>query len=159
MDLPVVFHKDGILADHKAMNQKYFGRDIEASDAGAGKVINADGEYDPTKGTIRVRHECEVTYSGDTKATKYFAGDEIKTGATIDISGADFDSDDLYIEDASIVGIILGKGAVPYMSAAESSTAFYNPLSLTNTQFLIFGRNTLHALGEKPYVVIKKASA
>lgn len=156
-DLPIVFHKDGILAEHKVMNERYFGRALTESDFGSGKVVNASHLYDPTKGTIRAAKEMTVV-GGDTLSHELFAGEELPSGAVIGTVGG-VESTDVYLQDDSIVGIILGKKAVPYMSAAENSTAFYNPQSLTTTNFLIFGRNTLKALGEKPYVVIKKASS
>lgn len=165
LDLPIVFHKDGILADHKAMNKKYFGHVVTSSDKGAGKVINASDEYDPTKGTLRFTEATNVTLGGEERM--FYAGDEVPTkkldgttALTVTIgAGKNLTYDQVYVEDADIVGIIEGKGAIPFMSAAENSTAFWNPQSLTTTNFLIWGHNTLKALGEKPYIVIKRADA
>lgn len=170
-DLPIVFHKDGILADHEVMNERYFGVPLtesnystySASTPTAGKMIDSDdGTYVPgsnhANGTLRASEECSVTVSGTTY--ELFAGEEIPSGAVVYDSTAAAGSKvkvPCYIQDNTIVGIILGDLAVPYMSAAENSTAFYNPQSLTTTNFLIFGRNTLKALGEKPYVVIRKS--
>lgn len=172
-DLPIVFHKDGILAEHKVMNERYFGVPLTESNYStysaatptAGKPIDSDdGTYAPgagnANGTLRVSEECSVTVGGTTY--DLFAGEEVPSGAVVYDSTAAAGSKvkvPCYIQDSTIVGIILGKRAIPYMSAAENSTAFYNPQSLTTTNFLIFGRNTLKALGEKPYVVIKKASS
>lgn len=172
-DLPIVFHKDGILADHDVMNERYFGIPIteanystySAATPTAGKPIDSDdGTYVPgtnhANGTLRVLEECSVTVGGTTY--ELFAGEEVPSGAVVYDSTAAAGSKvkvPCYIQDNTIVGIILGNLAVPYMSAAENSTAFYNPQSLTTTNFLIFGRNTLKALGEKPYVVIRKATS
>lgn len=163
IDLPIVFHKDGVLADHKSMNAKYFGHIASASDAGSGKVINANNQYDASKGTLRFTHAITVTLGGESRS--FYAGEEVptkkkdgSTALTVTVGESkDLAFTDVYVVDDDIVAIIVGKGAVPYMSAAEASTAFYNPQSLTTTNFLIFGYNTLKALGEKPYVVIKKA--
>lgn len=166
VDLPIVFHKDGVLADHKAMNSKYFGVEIttsnystySASTPAAGKPIDSDtGAYTPgtnnANGTLRALEACSVTVGGTTY--ELYAGDELPANAVVYSSSKV--QIPCYIEDAKIVAVIIGRGAIPYMSAAESSTAFWNPQSLTTTNFLIFGRNTLKALGEKPYVVIKRS--
>lgn len=164
LDLPIVFHKDGILADHKAMNARYFGHVATSADAGSGKVINASNQYDATKGTLRFTEATNVTLGGEER--HFYAGDEVPTKkldgstaltVTVGASSTDLTYDQVYVEDADIVGVIVGNGAIPFMSASENSTAFWNPQSLTTTNFLIWGHNTLKALGEKPYIVIKKA--
>lgn len=164
LDLPIVFHKDGILADHKAMNAKYFGHVATASDAGSGKIINASAQYDHTKGTLRFVEATNVTLGGEDRS--FYAGDEVPTTkldgttaltVTVGASSTDLLYSQVYVQDDDIVGVIEGKGAIPFMSASENSTAFWNPQSLTTTNFLIWGHNTLKPLGEKPYIVIKKA--
>lgn len=145
VDLPEVYHKDGILADHKKMNAKYFG--AAPADATAATAAR-------TAGTLRFAKQVNFTTKGS-----FYAGDLVPSGVTIGAttSGDTISYKDTYVEDPSIVAIVVGKGAAPYMSACENSTAFWNPQSLTNTNFLIYGHNTLKALQEKPYIVIKKA--
>lgn len=163
LDLPIVFHKDGILADHKAMNARYFGHVATSADKGSNKVINASDEYDATKGTLRFAEAINVKLGGEDRS--FYAGDEVptkkldgSTALTVTVgAGKDLEYAQVYVEDADIVGLIVGNGAIPFMSASENSTAFWNPQSLTTTNFLIWGHNTLKALGEKPYIVIKKA--
>lgn len=149
VDLPIVFHKDGVLGEHKAMNQKYFG----ATPANV-TAANAAKSTADTVGTLRFAKQINTATKGS-----FYAGDLVPAEVTIGTatSGDTVNYTDTYIEDAKIVAIIVGKGAIPYMSACENSTAFWNPQSLTNTNFLIYGHNTLKALKEKPYVVIKKA--
>ena len=144
VDLPEVYHPDGILHDHKSMNAKYFGV-LPATKAAATAAQTAG----------KLRFGKQVNFD---KAGSFYAGDLVPDGVTVGekTSGDTVNYEDCYIEDATIVGIIIGKGAAPYMSASENSTAFWNPQSLTNTNFLIYGHNTLKALQEKPYIVIKK---
>lgn len=145
VDLPIVFHKDGVLGEHKEMNAKYFGA-VPADATAAGTAKSA--------GTLRFAKQINTTSKGS-----FYAGDLVPSGVTVgnSTSGDTVSYEDTYVEDGKIVAIIVGKGAIPYMSACENSTAFWNPQSLTNTNFLIYGHNTLKALKEKPYVVIKKA--
>ena len=155
LDLPTIFHNDGLVAkltDYK-LPSRYFGRAIVAGDKGSGKIINGDGEYDNTKGTIRVLNEMDVTLTGDSTPTHFFAGDAIPNGATIG-SSKDFEEDEVYIEDGTVVCKIVTK-LPPYMSAFEVGTSFFNPKSLTENHYLTFGHNTLAYLKNYPLVTIK----
>ena len=155
IDLPTIFHKEGLVAkmEEDKMPAKYFGRAVAASDKGEGKVINGDGEYDPSKGTIRSRVEKDVTVSA--VAYHLFAGDELPEGATIG-SGKNFEEAEVYVQDASIICKVLVK-LPPYMSAFEVGTSFFNPRSLTENHYLTFGHNTLEYLKNYPFITVKAA--
>ena len=60
-----------------------------------------------------------------------------------------------YVEDNTIVLKIVHKDAVPYMSAFEAGTSFFNPRSLTENHYLTFGHNTLEALHDKPFITFR----
>lgn len=155
IDLPTIFHNDGLVAkltDYK-LPARYFGRAIAASDKGSGKIIGSDGTYDNTKGTIRVLAEMDVTLTGESTATHFFAGDAIPNGATVG-SGKDFEEDEVYIEDGDVVCKIVTK-LPPYMSAFEVGTSFFNAKSLTENRYLTFGHNTLNYLKNYPFITIK----
>ena len=79
LDIPTIFHKDGIDITKmcKKIPSRYFGRPVETSDMGSGKIIGTDGTYDNTKGTLRALTELE--YAGK----HYFAGDEIENHVKI----------------------------------------------------------------------------
>ena len=62
-----------------------------------------------------------------------------------------------YTEDPLVVCKIMGKGSVPFLSAFEVGTSFFNPQSLTNSNFLTFGHNTLDYLKEYPFITVKCA--
>ena len=155
IDLPTIFHNDGLVAkltDYK-LPARYFGRAIAAGDKGSGKIIGSDGTYDASKGNIRVLAEMDVTLTGDTDPTHFFAGDLIPNGATVG-SSKDFEEDEVYIEDGDVVCKIVTK-LPPYMSAFEVGTSFFNPKSLTENHYLTFGHNTLAYLKNYPFITVK----
>jgi hypothetical protein len=49
------------------------------------------------------------------------------------------------------------KDSVPYMSGFEVGTSFFNPRSLTETNYLTFGHNTLEYLKDKPFITVEFA--
>ena len=153
VDLPTIFHKEGLVDkfDQEVLPEKYFGRDVAASDKGSGKVINASDAYDPTKGTIRARVEKDVTVGG----TPYhvFPGDEIPSGATVKASG-NFEEAEVYVADDTIIAKVVVK-LPPLLSAFEVGTSFYNPRSLTTNRYLIWGHSTLEHLKNYPMITIR----
>lgn len=162
VDLPAIFHKEGLVDkfDEEVLPERYFGRPVAAADKGAGKVINADGEYDPTKGTLRslVEFTVEVAAAGGRPARRerHFPGDEIPSGSVIGSGAtAKFAESEVYVADDSVICKVLVK-LPPYMSAFEAGTSFFNPRSLTENHYLTFGHNTLVALKNYPFITIKE---
>lgn len=169
VELPVIYHKDGLVDkfDGEALNHRYFGRAVAETDEGSGKVINADGEYDPSKGTLRSKIELmyEVANAAADPRAQYnerdrkyyvhlFPGDELVSGMVVDGSGAEIDTDDIYVEDASIICKVLVK-LPPFMSAFEVGTSFFNPKALVETHYLTWGHNTIEYLENYPFITIK----
>ena len=150
IDLPTIFHNDGLVAkltDYK-LPSRYFGRALEESDFGSGKVIGTDGLYDSTKGTIRAK--CEFDYNN----VHYFAGDALATSGTyIGVVGG-LEASNVYLEDGDIICKVVTK-LPPYMSAFEVGTSFFNPKSLTENHYLTFGHNTLAYLKNYPFITVK----
>ena len=153
LDLPTLFHKEGLVdkMDEDVIPEKYFGRAVAASDKGSGKVIDASGVYDNTKGTLRARVEKDVTVSGT--AYHVFPGDEIPNGATVKASG-NFEEAEVYVADNTIICKVLVK-LPPMMSAFEVGTSFFNPRSLTENHYLTWGHNTLQYLKNYPFITVK----
>ena len=153
LDLPTVYHKDGvdITTMCKKIPGRYFGRAITESDIGSGKVIGTDGAYDSTKGTLRAAKEY------DYNNVHYFPGDALATTGTYVAVVGGLDATDVYLEDPNKIAVVMHKGSVPYMSAFEVATSFFNPRSLTENHYLTFGHNTLDYLRNYPFLVIKKA--
>ena len=168
VDLPTIFHKDGLVEkfEEYSLPSRYFGTVItstnisnySASTPTTGKPINSGtGAYTPgtnnANGTVRSLIEKDVTVGG----TPYhvFAGDEIPSGATIVASTGNFLPGEVYIEDSSIICKVMTK-LPPYMSAFQVGTSFFNPRSLTETNYLTFGHNTLEIINDSAYVTVKE---
>lgn len=141
VDLPTIFHKDMIdrFAEY-TLPARYFGI------ANGVSVTTSDGL------TIRSLVEQDVE-DGQGVITHLFAGDIIPTGVTLVSSGAIVYPS--YTEDSSIAFKIVHKDSIPYMSAFEVGTSFFNPKSLTENHYLTFGHNTLVHLKEFPLVTAR----
>ena len=155
VDLPTIFHKEGLVDkfEEEVLPARYFGHSVGASDKGSGKVINASGEYDPTKGCLRAKIEKDVVISE--VAYHVFPGDEIPAASTVKASGT-FEEAEVYVEEAAIICKVLVK-LPPYMSAFEVGTSFFNPRSLTENHYLTFGHNTLEKLDNYPFITVRAA--
>ena len=149
LDLPTVYHKTNFVEKCIKMPSRYFGRAITASDIGSGKVIGTDGAYDSTKGTLRAAAEFEYN------DVHYFAGDALATSGTYVAVVGGLDATQVYLEDPNKIAIVRHKRSVPYMSAFEVATSFFNPRSLTENHYLTFGHNTLGYLKNYPFLAIK----
>lgn len=167
VDLPTIFHKDGLMEKFTeySLPSRYFGTILtatnistySASTPASGKPIDSDdGSYTPgtnnANGTVRTLNEVDVTVGGN--AYHLFAGDEIPSGATVK-AGGDFELGTVYIEDATVICKVMTK-IPPYMSAFQVGTNFFNPRSLTDTNYLTFGHNTLETIIDSAYVTVKE---
>jgi len=167
VDLPTIFHKDGLMEKFTeySLPSRYFGTILTASNISSysagtpttGKPIDSDdGAYTPgvgnANGTVRTLNEVDVTVGG--VAYHLFAGDEIPSGATVK-AGGDFALGTVYIEDATVICKVMTK-IPPYMSAFQVGTNFFNPRSLTDTNYLTFGHNTLETIIDSAYVTVKE---
>lgn len=153
IDLPTIFHKDGLVDkfEENILPSRYFGRALAESDFGEGKVIGADGAYDSTKGTIRAARE--FTYND----VHYFAGDALATtGTYVGVVGG-LEVADVYLEVADVICKVIHKSAVPFMSAFETETSFFNPRNLVENKYLIWGYSQPCYLYNYPFITVKKA--
>lgn len=168
IDLPTMFHNDGLVdrLAEEVLPKRYFGviltstniSTYSAATPAAGKPIDSDdGSYVPgsnhANGCVRATIEKDVTVSG--QDYHVFPGDEIPAGATVGASSTTFLYGEVYIEDAKIICKVMHKRSVPFMSAFEASTAFFNPRSLTTNHYLTWGHNTIEYLKNYPFISIK----
>lgn len=168
IDLPTMFHKDGLIDkfEEEILPARYFGvvltatniSTYSASTPAAGKPIDSDDDsYVPgtnhANGCVRSLIEAEVTVSAVTYHV--FPGDEIPAGATVGASSTNFLYGEVYIEDAKIICKVMHKRSVPFMSAFEVGTSFFNPRSLTENHYLTYGHNTLEYLKRYPFITFK----
>ncbi len=141
-DLPTIFHKEGLIdkMGEYSLPARYFGN-VNSND-----VTQSNGT------TIRSLIEQDVE-DNDGKVYHLFAGDIIPENVTIaSVSEIYYPS---YTEDESILFKVMHKRSVPYMSAFEVGTSFFNPKSLTENHYLTFGHNTLEYLQNYPMITVK----
>lgn len=131
IDLPTMYHKD-LFNFSKELEARYFG-----------DVIATAGTSDGTK-----RSMIEQIITNGTTKIHVFAGDLIPDGYKYDAYKA-------YTENSNIICKIYKKGTIPYMSAFEVATSFFNPRSLTENNYLTFGHNTLEVLKNYPFITIE----
>ena len=143
LDLPTIFHMDKVEA--RALNNmvmlpsRYFG----VKGVVTGQAITADG-------TQRSLKEQDVTLSG--KTTHLFPGDLIPTGVALANSTTILVP--FYTEKADIICKVIHKNAIPFMSAFEVSTDFFNPKSLTETHYLTWGYSDPDYLMNYPFITV-----
>lgn len=167
IDLPTIFHKEGLIQkfEEEILPERYFGTVITASNVAsfsdsapsAGKPLTTStGVYVPgtnhANGCVRSLVEKDVTVSGT--AYHVFAGDEIPASATVLASSGNFDYGEVYIQDAKVICKVMHKRSVPFMSAFEVGTSFFNPRSLTENHYLTWGHNTLEYLKSYPFIKV-----
>lgn len=144
-DLPTMFHNEGLIEkfDEFKLPAHYFG-EIRTS---SGTVQS--GEV----GKIRSLSEQDYYLTTDTNKTKpihLFGGQVLPENAT-------YGKNEVYTVDDTIICKIMRKGSVPFMSAFEIGTSFFNPRSLTHNHYLIWGHNTLENIQDYPFIkVVKK---
>ena len=164
VDTPTIFHADALkdkLNQYK-LTPKYFGVPIVAAniatytDSGsgsAGKPITSGGVYAPgsghANGTLRSLVEQDFTVSGTTYHV--FPADELPVGATVTATS------NVYIEDDTVIAKVVHKRSIPFMSAFEVGTSFFNPRSLTENHYLTWGYSKPDYLANYPFITITKA--
>lgn len=169
IDLPTMFHKDGLIEkfEEEILPSRYFGDLLDSTLATASVY---DATNNPTgmfskNGNVytivntgstayKVKSLIETDYTVSSTTTHVFPGDTIPVGATLTITSSTVPF--AYIEDADKICVVMHKRSVPYMSAFEVGTSFFNPKSLTENHYLTFGHNTLEYLKNYPFIVVKK---
>lgn len=144
-DLPMIFHNEGLI-DKKGeytLPSRYFG-----------KVNTTAGTAPASNISIRSIVEADYTVgSGDDAVTTHvFPGDLLPGGAV-------YAANATYTVDPTIAFKIMHKRSVPYMSAFEVGTSFFNPRSLTENHYLTWGYNTLEYLKNYPFITVRVVPA
>ena len=136
-DLPTIYHKEIIdkLGEH-VLPARYFGS------------VNA-AETQGNETTVRSLVE-QILTGTDGKKYHVFGGQLIPKVCKAPANTSYTQKDDILFK-------VYHKSSVPYMSAFEVGTSFFNQASLTDTNFLTWGHNTLTYLKNYPCVTVKKA--
>ena len=157
-DLPTIFHKEIIdKFGEYTLPARYFGT------IGTAAIPLANND-----GTKRSTIEADYATAANAAVTHVFPGDLIpqKTAlvtalndnGTAKTISAGIAASDYYTVDSSILFKVYHRGpnSVPYMSAFEVGTSFFNPKSLTENHYLTFGHNTLEYLKNYPFITVKQ---
>lgn len=148
LDLPTIFHKDGLIdkfAQH-TLPARYFGN------------VNTSGGTTGAS-NITIRSLIEKDYNTvEPNQPGYDAKKHIFPGDLLPGNTA-YSANETYGEDSSIVFKVYHKNSIPFMTAFETGTEFFNPRSLTNTHYLIWGYNALESLKNYPFVTAKAVAA
>ena len=148
LDLPTIFHKDGLIdkfAQH-TLPARYFGN-----------INTTSGTTVANNTTIRSLIEKDYNTVEPDKAG-YDAKKHIFPGDLLPNSTA-YAANETYTEDAKVVFKVYHKNSIPFMTAFETGTEFFNPRSLTSTHYLIWGYNTLESLKNYPFITAKAVEA
>ena len=150
LDLPTIFHKDELFKDLDEMTlpARYFGS------------VNVSGGTAPELNST-IRSLIETDYSVDSAeddaraelingqyVVHVFPGDLIPGGSV-------YLANETYTEDSDVICKIIHDRSVPFMSGFEVGTSFFNPKSLTETQYLTFSHNTLEYLKNFPFITLR----
>ena len=170
LDLPTIFHKDGLFGDIKqeVLPDFCFGTRITSSNIASysastpttGKPINSStGAYTPgsnnANGCVRSLVEKEITVSG--VDYHIFPTEELPAGATIIASTGQFLPGEVYMEESDVICKIVAGELPILMSAFEAGTSFFNPRSLTTNHYLTWGFNDLEHFSGMPFITMKAA--
>lgn len=157
MDLPTIFHDNKLFKDLQEMSlpSRYFGDLVtssnitglvyDATDNPTGIFDLAGGKYTLRAGVTTLRSMIETDYG----EVHVFPADIIPAGTVFD--GV---PNNVYVENGNIYFKIIHERSVPFMSAFEAMTNFWNPRALTDTKYLTWGYNTLEHLKQFPFITV-----
>lgn len=144
LDVPTIFHRDNLVdkfAEH-TLPARYFGN-----------INQTSGTTGATNITIRSLIEKDYN-SVEPDKPGYDAKKHIFPGDLLPENTA-YEANETYGEDPSIICKVYHRDSVPFMTGFETQTDFFNPRSLTETHFLIWGYNTLEYLKNYPFITVK----
>lgn len=140
-DLPTMFHKDGLIDKfgQEILPARYFG------------TVNAtSGTTTASNSTIRSLYETDYVVSSTTYHV--FPGDLLPGSAS-------YEANMTYTEDNTVICKIMRDNlSVPFMSAFEVGTSFFNPKSLTENHYFTWGHNPLQYLKRYPFITLRANS-
>lgn len=150
LDTPTIFHRDGLfdsLEEHD-MPARYFGtvNKVEKVVGGANVTTRAACEfYVDANGACHLDDEQIVDREG---MKHYFAGELVAEGR--------YPAYYTYDQVSDVLFKIIHKDAIPFMSAFESATSFFNPRALVENHYLTWGYSTPTHLKNFPFVTVKR---
>lgn len=133
IDLPTIFNKEGLMDkfEEYTLPSRYFG------------VVNTSGGTTTSSNTT-----VRALYEGDYGAKHLFPGELLPNSTA-------YTANTTYTADEDVICKIIHKSSVPFMSAFEVATSFFNPRALTETHYLTWGHNELDYLQNYPFITVE----
>ncbi len=155
IDLPSIFHNDNLvekLLDDK-INHRFFGsvNSSSGTTASTNKTVRSLIETDYEVANAAADPRAKLNPDDNKYYVHVFAGDLLP-------NSTDYAASETYTVDTTIICKVFVK-LPPFMSAFEVGTSFFNAKSLTESQFLTWGHNTIEYLKNYPVITIKAANA
>lgn len=148
LDVPTIFNKEGLVdkfAQH-TLPARYFGNVNASGGTTGGTNITVRSLIEKDYNTV------EPSQSGYDPKKHIFPGDLLPANTA-------YGANETYGEDPSIVCKVYHRRSIPFMTAFETGTSFFNPRSLTETHYLIWAYNSLEYLKNYPFITLKAVAA
>lgn len=148
LDTPSLFHRDGLVEKlgKYTLPARFFG------------TINTEGGTTPSS-NLSIRslickdyNTVEPSNAAYNKKLLIQAGDLLPGGVA-------YGANETYTQDNSIAFKVYHKNSVPFLSAFNASSEFFNPRSQTSTKYLIFGHNHLAHSSNYPFITVRVKAA
>lgn len=137
IDLPTIFHSEELrrIIKGEVLPARYFG----TVNTGTGTTSGAN---------VTIRSLVEKDYGN----VHVFPGDLLPNSTA-------YLANETYTEDNTVLFKIMHKRSLPFMSAFEVGTSFYNAKSLTENEYITWGYNTLEHLYNYPWITVRGQAA
>lgn len=144
MDTPSLFHKEGLVdkLGEYVLPARFFG------------TINTTGGTTPATNTTIRSLICKDYNTVEPSNAAYNKKLLIQAGDLLP-SGVAYGANETYTNDATIAFKVYHKDSVPFLSAFNASSEFFNPRSQTSTKYLIFAHNHLAHSNNYPFITAR----
>jgi hypothetical protein len=155
VELPVVYHQDGLIENMEVLPDRFFGHIV-----GESGTSTTNGTNTNIRSLVEIRYPV-ASADADPRAKK--ANDNTfyvlcRPGDLLP-GGVEFNQNEAYYEDQDIAFKVVHRKALPFFSAFSTGTVFWNPRSLTNTHYAIFGYAEPEKSYNYPIVTVKYTEA
>lgn len=143
LDVPTIFNKEGLI-DKFAENvlpARYFGTTNTSSGTTGGTNTTIRSLIEKDYNTV------EPNQPGYDAKKHIFPGDLLPANTP-------YEAYETYTQSGDIIFKVYHKKSVPFMTAFETGTEFFNQRSLTQTHYLIWGYNDLEHLKNYPFITV-----
>lgn len=144
MDTPNLFHKEGLVdkLGEYVLPARFFGK------------INATGGTTPSSNNSIRSLICKDYNTVEPSNAAYNKKLLIQAGDLLP-SGVAYGANETYTNDDTIAFKVYHKDSVPFLSAFNASSEFFNPRSQTSTKYLIFAHNHLAHSNNYPFITAR----